>query len=306
MNPLPAGAPAPRVSVIIPCRNYGHYLPDAVASLRAQTMPSWECVVVDDGSTDDSAEVAARLAFGDSRLRLIRQPWQGCARARNTGLDAVRGQYVQFLDADDVIRPTKLAIQLAALEGSRRPALAICDYACAPDHDLEIEDTDSLSPRLNGSRPLVDLAARWERSLSIPVHCFLFDRRLFAGIRFDERLLSHEDWDCWLRIFALDPPIHFIDKRLAVYRRHAGSESGNRRMMRRTFLRAARQQRRAFQHDPVLVAVLTAKIAEIERSYRDVSPRARVVRAATHVFPVGVRRRLIRPLFVWLDRRASP
>ena len=305
MSPLPA----PRVSVIVPCHDHARYLPDAVNSLRAQTMPSWECLVVDDGSTDDTPQVAARLALQDSRVRVLRQPWRGCAPARNTGLDAACGQYLQFLDADDAILPTKLAAQLAALDGAPGPALAICDYYNAPDHDLAVEDTNPhayLSPRLEGTRPLVDLAARWERSLSIPAHCFLFDRRLFAGVRFDESLSSHEDWDCWMRIFALDPPVRFVDQRLAVYRRHAASMSADRREMRRSFLRAARRRRRALRQDPVLFAVLTAKLAEIERIYRDAGPTERSRRAATRLVPAAVRRRLLRPMFLWLDRWASP
>jgi len=317
VSPRPAAAPpAPRVSVIVPCRDHARFLPDAVASLRAQTMPSWECLVVDDGSIDDTPEVAGRLALQDSRVRVLRQEGRGCGSARNTGLDAARGQYVQFLDADDAILPTKLAAQLAALERAPGPALAICDYYNAPEHDLAVDDTSSgryLSPRLEGTRPLVDLAARWERSLSIPAHCLLFDRRLFAGIRFDETLPSHEDWDCWLRVFALEPPVCFVDQRLAVYRRRAGSMSADRRVMRWTFLRAARRHRRALRHDPVLFAVLTAKLAEIDRLYRDVSPRGRVLRvgvaagrAAARLAPAAIRRRLIRTVDLWLNRRASP
>lgn len=116
--PVPALGTSPRVSVVIPCRNHGAHLPIAVASVQAQDHQSWECIIVDDGSTDDSADIAAALAARDTRIRVHRQPPRGLSAARNTGLRLARGEYVQFLDADDVITPAKFSIQLAALDGT--------------------------------------------------------------------------------------------------------------------------------------------------------------------------------------------
>ena len=156
--PVPALGTSPRVSVVIPCRNHGAYLPIAVASVQAQDHQSWECIIVDDGSTDDSADIAAALAARDTRIRVHRQPQRGLSAARNTGLRLARGEYVQFLDADDVITPAKFSIQLAALDGAPRPALAYCDYSLVPEGDAR--PARYLSPRLAGARPVVDLATR--------------------------------------------------------------------------------------------------------------------------------------------------
>ncbi|MEM4724269.1 MAG: glycosyltransferase family A protein, partial [Candidatus Hadarchaeum sp.] len=108
------------VSVIIPCYNHGHYLPCAVNSVMAQTFADWEAIIVDDGSTDNTREVAAQ--FTDSRVRYIYQDNRGLAAARNTGIRAAQGEYLAFLDADDEWEPTFLEACVAAL--SQQPALA--------------------------------------------------------------------------------------------------------------------------------------------------------------------------------------
>src|SRR4051812_5654849 len=104
------------ISVIVPCFNYGHYLPDTLRGLLAQQFKHWECIIVDDGSTDDTAGVAAAFAADDARIRYLRQANAGLSAARNAGLSAARGRYIQLLDADDSIAPQKLALQFDYLE----------------------------------------------------------------------------------------------------------------------------------------------------------------------------------------------
>ena len=305
----------PLVSVIVPCWNASAHLAQALDSVRAQSMADWECIVVDDGSTDDTPEVAARLTEADHRIRVARQRRRGIGAARNHGIDLARGLYIQFLDADDAILPDKLALQLAALRGLPAPALAYCDYANVLTLDIErlvLPGLLRVPPRLDHERPLADLARGWETAVSIPVHCFLLERRIFTefGIRFDERLPSHEDWDCWMRVFELKPTLRYVDQTLAVYRRRPDSVSSNRWLMRRGFLRAVELQLRRHRHDPDLTAVLAAKRAEVLARYRDVAPAARVGRAILGgigvfraVVPAPVRRRLGPVLRSWLERQ---
>jgi len=302
---------APLVSVIVPCWNDSSYLAQALDSVRAQSMADWECIIVDDGSTDNTPEVAARLAEADRRIRVARQPRRGIGAARNRGIDLAGGLYIQFLDADDAILPDKLAVQLAALRGLPAPALAYCDYANVLTLDIErlvLPGPFRLPPRLDHERPLADLARSWETSVSIPAHCFLLERRIFAefGIRFDERLPSHEDWDCWMRVLDLKPTLRYVDQALALYHRRPGSVSSNRRLMRRGFLRAVELQLRRHRHDADLAAVLAAKRAEVLARYSDMAPSARLRRAilgvVRAVMPAPVRRRLRPVLRGWLER----
>jgi len=105
----------PTVSVLIPTYDRLHYLKEAVASVQAQTFPDWELIVVDDGSTDGT--VAWLQALDDSRIRVLSLEHSGdLASLRNRGVDEAAGQYVAFLDSDDVWAPEKLQIQLAMLE----------------------------------------------------------------------------------------------------------------------------------------------------------------------------------------------
>jgi glycosyltransferase involved in cell wall biosynthesis len=106
---------AEAVSVIIPVYNGERFLASALASVRAQTHPAAEVIVVDDGSTDRSARIAAELLAGWPALRMLSQPNAGPSAARNAGLARASGDFVTFLDADDQMTPERTAIQLAFL-----------------------------------------------------------------------------------------------------------------------------------------------------------------------------------------------
>lgn len=111
-----ASSPPPLVSVIVPACNAAWSIERTLASLTTQTLADFECVIVDDGSTDDTADRARASISGDPRFALVRQPNGGVAAARNRGLRLARGAYVANLDADDVWRPQFLARAVEALE----------------------------------------------------------------------------------------------------------------------------------------------------------------------------------------------
>src|SRR3989442_11796350 len=104
------------VSVIVPSYNYGRFVGQALESLRAQTYPRWECIVVDDGSTDNTDAIVTAFAENDSRIKYIRQENQGLAAARNAGIVHSAGEYLQFLDADDLLESEKLERHVEFLE----------------------------------------------------------------------------------------------------------------------------------------------------------------------------------------------
>lgn len=105
----------PLVSILLPARDAADTLGSCLASVRRQTLADWECVVVDDGSRDATAAVAARVAAADARVRVVRTPGLGLVAALETGLASCRGDLVARMDADDVMRRTRLAEQVAAL-----------------------------------------------------------------------------------------------------------------------------------------------------------------------------------------------
>jgi glycosyltransferase involved in cell wall biosynthesis len=93
------------LTVIVPCHNHASYLPDCLGSLLAQPFSRWECIVVDDGSTDETASIACQAASADGRIRCVSQVNGGAGSARNTGLSLARGDWIAFMDADDYYLP---------------------------------------------------------------------------------------------------------------------------------------------------------------------------------------------------------
>jgi glycosyltransferase involved in cell wall biosynthesis len=120
---------APIVSVVIPAHNASATLNRTLESLLAQTFGDWEAIVVDDGSSDSTAQVANSIVSRDKRVRLVQQPAGGVSRARNTGIAEARGAWLLFLDADDVIVPQYLQKMLSAADRDPFCQAIICGYA---------------------------------------------------------------------------------------------------------------------------------------------------------------------------------
>ncbi len=211
------------VSVVIPCYNHGHLLADAIRSVLAQTHAHVEVIAVDDGSTDNTSDVAA--SFGPP-VRPVRIPNSGSSVARNRGLNEAEGEWVQFLDADDVLLPTKIASCVEAAEAAGAPAAVYCDYLRSGVDATAALPGNRMSPEMDCDRAWEEVASRWEETLSIPLHAFLFHASLLRSpaVRFDPELPDHEDWDFVLRVLARRPVVRFVPEALAVYRRHAGAK----------------------------------------------------------------------------------
>lgn len=264
------------VSVIVPCYNQAPYVEAALDSVRQQTVGDWECIVVDDGSTDGSADIVRRIAEGDPRFRYVRQDNAGPSAARNRGLDLAAGRFIQFLDGDDLLMPSKFEQQLTLAEGFARPGVVISDFLYM-DEQGKAFDHAFCRPRFLESPAVYDLAERWETDLSIPIHSFLFDSTFFRerAIRFDLALRNHEDWDCWIRIFSLDPAVGIVDQPMVVYRKLSVSNSTDSTKNWRGFRDAIDRQYPRFEGDGRMKRVLDFKKALTDYSY-GVSLRARM------------------------------
>lgn len=114
------------ISVIVPCYNAGYYIGEAIESVLKQTLRSFELILINDGSTDDTEEIIQK--FQDERIRYIYQSNKGQAAACNRGLREANGDYIKFFDADDVMNPEHLAAQLAVIE-SDTTTVACCAWA---------------------------------------------------------------------------------------------------------------------------------------------------------------------------------
>ena len=175
----------PRVSVIIPVYNGARYLGEAVASVRAQReVTDWEIVIVDDGSTDGTSDVIDRCRSEEPRVRLLPQSHRGIAPSRNAGVSAARGDFLAFLDADDLWEPAKLHRQLALAEASDSPAMVFSLVTEFASPDLEAE-------------AFVGIAVREAPMPGLCASALLAPREIFSRVGpFDESLASGEfiDW----------------------------------------------------------------------------------------------------------------
>jgi len=185
----------PQVSVIIPVFNSAKTVTRALDSVVGQTFADLEVIVVDDGSTDQGAQLAEQA--GIEGLTVIRHPEnRGAAAARNTGIKAARGNWIAFLDSDDSWKPEKLARQIAALA---MPANAGC-RACATGYILH-KHGQALTVRLNLSPDRFRHDILFGCTIS-PGTTLLVDQRVFEDVGlFDEKLRRLEDWD-WLLRFS--------------------------------------------------------------------------------------------------------
>lgn len=211
----------PIVSIIIPCYNHAHYLPDALNSVLAQTYTDWEAIIVDDGSTDNTGAIAAQ--FTDPRIHYIYQANRGLSGARNTGIHAARGQYLAFLDADDAWEPIFLERCVNVL--SEQPP----NIAGVYTRNRFMDPHGTVLLRVGGQLvPPEQFPGRLWGGGFFPVHSVLVraDCVREAGM-FDETLTSVEDWDLWLRIVQCGYTFQSIPEPLARYRVYSGSMSTN-------------------------------------------------------------------------------
>jgi glycosyltransferase involved in cell wall biosynthesis/prenyltransferase beta subunit len=213
----------PLISVIMPAHNAGRCLENALSSLRAQTYPRWEAIVVDDGSTDDTGDTARRWARADPRIRLIEQDNKGVGAARNAALSYAQGELIHCLDADDLIEPFFYDSILKVL-----PAEIDHDSpgTCAFSGVRYFRG----SCRIISSRRALPSASFTFSALSQvnpgPPVCYVFERRILLKTgTFDESLQHCHDWDLWLRFSRIGVNFVPVDAACSMYRVASGTLS---------------------------------------------------------------------------------
>ena len=212
----------PTVTIIIPCYNQASFLPRAIASLQAQTLEDWECIIVDDGSTDNTAEVASNMALHDPRVRLFQKLNGGSAGARDMGLRNATGEYIQFLDADDTIAPLKLEKQ-AALMNATQSDISYTAFC------TEEKDGTRTSPRFV-SLSLTRIMLSWGIGASVPVHSFLYRTEFIRShkLTFKSNCRFRKDWRWHMLCFGAHPKVTELpDYCGAVYYQNEQGKTGS-------------------------------------------------------------------------------
>jgi glycosyltransferase involved in cell wall biosynthesis len=249
----------PVVSILTPAHNVAPYIGEAISSALQQTFTRFELLVVEDGSTDETATIAEEFAAADPRVRVVRQKNSGPARARNTALRAARGDYLALLDSDDRWMPEFLEVQLATLEAH-------------PEFDVVSANAINVGTDWNGRpwkavsdtlRP-VSILEMIDVEDSICIAAILRRRVAERVGGFDETLQRNEDYDFWLRAALAGCRFAFYGRPLAWYRRRAGSQSASEHDRLAGIVRVLRKARMLCANRAEDLAAIDRKIAKFE------------------------------------------
>lgn len=196
------------VSIVIPCYNGASTVIEAIQSALDQTYKDIEVIVVDDGSTDDSSNIIQKLIASEPKISLYHQKNRGLSAARNYGLSHARGEYVIFLDADDKLKNTYVA-------------LATSYYSNHPKTSIVYSNME-LFERETGLLPLMPFEIRsFLRQNCIPAFAMVRTEQIKAIGGFDETVMLCEDWECWMHllkifggeVYRIEEPQYFYRKR---------------------------------------------------------------------------------------------
>ncbi len=254
-----------KVSVVIPAYNVAGYLTATLRSLLTQTAQNFEVLIIDDGSTDETAKIAHGFTANYAHFHLLRKPNGGLSSARNFGINAAQGDYIALLDGDDLYRPEKIARHTAVLD--RNPQVGVVYSASQALRD----DGGNLWFSLSGKPVLGDpLVALMCKNFIGHGSNAMFRRSLVDQVGgFDETLTSVEDLDFWLRIAELGTwTFHRDAKVLCDYRIRPAGLSYNTAVMQHTHERviqaaAQRNREKTAQLMPLAYAYMYRYLARL-------------------------------------------
>lgn len=211
---------SPIVSVIMPAFNSERHIAESVASVQAQTMGSWELLIVDDCSTDKTSEIVKKLSESDSRIRLISQSENGgAAVARNTALDNARGRYIAYLDADDLWLPEKIEKQTACMD-RENAGFSCASYEVIDEEGSPLGRTVHMPPNTSYWGYLTN---NYLQTVGIMADLERVDKSLLVMPDMRRR----QDAATWLQVLAAGHDCIGVNEVLCQYRRTSGSLSSN-------------------------------------------------------------------------------
>lgn len=224
-----------KVSIIIPAYNYAHFLKETLKDLLQQTHSDWECIVVDNNSTDDTKNVVEVFVKSDPRFKYLFNATKGPSSSRNMGVKASNGEFIQFLDADDFLQHNKFKSAIEIFEKNKNADIVYSDMRYFGDGNMkELFYSMSLDKNhdrrwmtyVHGSRKEIVPALLHENIMVISSPLIRKTTLMEVGLM-DESLAFNEDWELWLR-FALKNKLFLYDNAqdtMALIRVHKTSHS---------------------------------------------------------------------------------
>ena len=221
---VPDAPSAPRVAVIVPAYGVAHLLGEALASLQAQSLAEWECVVIDDGAPDDVAAAVAPF-LADPRIRFVATANHGVSAARNRAIAESSAPYIALLDGDDMLRPEYLARTVAVLDAEPEARLVTCNARIFGAVTRERACFTGRQGSGDGNRGT--LADVLDRSFGVYIGTTFRRGNFDQTGGFDTAMAQAEDLDLWVRLMLLGGHARYIDEMLGEYRVRPGSASAS-------------------------------------------------------------------------------
>ncbi len=238
-----------KISVVVPAYNQGAFLAETLDSVWAQTYENWECIIVNDGSTDNTEDIALAYCKKDKRFVYVKKENGGLSSARNAGLEVAKGDYIQFLDSDDLIHPNKFEKQVALAQEQQADVIVCHHTLFTADVNETFDNEMSLA-----KYPLTQdgFLYTWGNEFVIAIHSGLFSHAFLTkyNLRFEERVRAIEDWMMWSSLAVHDAKFIEHSDVMSYYRVHSASMSHD----------TAKQLRSRFEAACLLYEVLPAEI----------------------------------------------
>lgn len=218
---MSTNAIAPLVSIILPNYNNARYVAEAIESVLKQTYTNWELIVIDDGSSDNSVEIIQKVIYRDERIKLIINPVnKGVSASRNEGLKTCKGDFVCFLDSDDIFLPNKLTDQVEYLLQNNTIGLVYSNQLVGDEKLSIIGKSEYFMPSM-AIKEFMSI-----RNLFSTL-CVMIRRELIKQVGyFDIKLIGGEDWDYWIRCSEKTTFYH-LKRDVAIYRQHSAQSHNN-------------------------------------------------------------------------------
>jgi len=215
----------PLVTIIMATYNRAHFIVETLHSIQQQTFGEWECLIIDDGGTDNTHEVIAPILEKDTRFQFLKRPntyLKGLPGSRNYGLDLAQGNFIIFFDDDDIIHPNNLKISLTVIQNEK---VAFCHYQ-KQAFETEIPNFEFSEPKIKQALNQSHLYDIITHEIGLASCTVLWDKKCFETIRFKEELLYAEEWECYTRIISEGFEGLSIENVLYFNRKHPNSNTG--------------------------------------------------------------------------------
>jgi GalNAc5-diNAcBac-PP-undecaprenol beta-1,3-glucosyltransferase len=215
----------PTVTIIMATYNRAHFIAETLKTIQMQSYNDWECLIIDDGGTDNTQEVIASILEKDNRFQFLKRPdsyKKGLPGSRNFGLDIAKGDFIIFFDDDDIIHPDNLKLCLQVIKNNN---VDFCHYQKEAFCDnLPIIKDEIISQVKHFNR--LDIEKIVTQEIGFASCTVMWNKQCFAAIRFNESLLYAEEWECYLRLITNNVSGVIINNILYFNRKHPNSNTG--------------------------------------------------------------------------------